>query len=166
MDMALILATIKKARGGRVYPSSGLPVVRSGEVLPDDLRTFYELCGGVELFSYADYPISIVPPQSMKPANSIILIGLTEEELADPKYDASNSWYIISDEGSGQYITIDTNPRRLGYCYDSFWDIHPLNSTIISYSFTELLLKFLHDRGEVFYKDEWKLLGRVYDPDF
>jgi hypothetical protein len=39
-------------------PPSGLPSPPEGFVLPADLARFYEQCGGMELFTDADFPVA------------------------------------------------------------------------------------------------------------
>ena len=161
MDMALIIGDLNTTSGCQAYSADGLPGIRDDEVLPDDLRKFYELCGGADLFLGTRYPTHIVSPDNFVPANPIVLVGLTSEQLSDPTYQFSNSWYIIADNGSGEYITIDLNPNRLGYCYDSFWDTHPFDSTIIAYSFKDLLMHLISDHGKQYHRN-WNVLGDAF----
>ena len=151
MDMRSLVAAIQNTPGCAVRPPAGLPKVADGHVLPDDLREFYTLCGGATLFSSALYDFTIVPPDRVVPANPVILVGATEEQLAATKDDISWSWYIIGESDSGQYISIDLNPERLGRCYDSFWEVHPGNSPTIARSFTDLLVRLLADGGQSLY---------------
>jgi hypothetical protein len=125
----------------------GLPSVKPDHVLPEDLKEFYSLCGGAELFEKSAYRLAIVPPAQFVLANPVILIGLTEQQMASFAIDISWSWYIIGQGDNSHYITIDLDPQRLGRCYDSFWEIHPENSVVIAYSFTELLERMLANRG-------------------
>jgi antitoxin YokJ len=167
MDLALILKTIRATPDCNVRPPRGLPRVAPEHVLPGDLQEFYQLCGGVTLFGRADYPISIVPPEEMVLANAVILRGVSEPQLAATADDISWSWYIVGvEEGhSSMYITIDLSPERLGRCYDSYWEIHPGNSTIIATSFTHLLEQLLSNRGERWYwvRPGFHSLGSPYD---
>src|SRR5215212_2730689 len=163
MNITSLVERIERTPGCRVHPHSGLPEPQAGHILPDDLRTFYEVCGGAELFERAAFPISISSPQNLRLSNPVILVGVSEEELADPEYGFSRSWYIIGESHSANYISIDLGPERPGYCYDSFWDIHPFNSTIMSTSFTELLRLLLDTNGE-YYRDDpaFQVLGDAY----
>ena len=162
MDMALMLKELATIPDCHLYPPSGLPVIKDNEVLPADLRQFYELCGGADLFVGTKHSTYIVPPDRFVPANPAILIGVSREELSDPDYTFSNSWYILVDNESGEYITIDLNPNKLGYCYDSFWDIHPFNSTIIASSFTDLLVHLISDQGNQYHRDDWEPIGDAF----
>jgi len=65
--------------------------------------------------------------------------------------DISWSWYVLAVGDNSQYITIDLSPERLGYCYDSYWELHPHDSEIIATSFTDFLSRILANRGEYFY---------------
>jgi antitoxin YokJ len=52
--------------------------------LPDDLRNFYELCGGLSLAENTPYAVTIVPPSKCMLANPVIL-GEEVAELARQK---------------------------------------------------------------------------------
>jgi len=166
MDIKTLISNIRLTPGCGVYTPTGLPHVRKEHTLPDDLRDFYQLCGGVTLFQDASYSVSIVPPRKMVLANPIILNMWSEEELrADSGDDISWSWYIIAEGENSQYLTIDLSRERLGYCYDSFWDIHPQDSQIIAKSFTDLLVQLLANRGRHWYwlQPKFRSLGKAYD---
>jgi hypothetical protein len=165
MDMTSLIRTVGAIPDCTVHPPCGIPTIDEEHILPSDLREFYQLCGGVNLFESADFPVCIVPPQRLVLANPVIFVGASEEELEATKNDISWSWYIIGEGHSAQYITIDLSPQRLGRCYDSFWDRHPGNSSIIAKSFTDLLLGLLSYRGEYYYwKDpEFTFLGNPHD---
>ena len=75
------------------------------------------------------------------------------EELAD---DISNDWFMIaSSQELSQYISIDLNKKRFGFCYDSFIETHatPDESPIIAKSYTELLEKLVSNEKEWFWLD-------------
>jgi hypothetical protein len=141
-----------------VYPPCGIPTLAEGHVLSADLRQFYEACGGIALFVETPFAITIVPPDRLVLANPVIFRLPPEGDITHyiPLDDISWSWYIIG-EGEpslgGWYVTIDLSPARLGRCYDSFWDVHPFNSTIIAHSFTELLLKLFPYEGDDWIRD-------------
>lgn len=148
-----LLFTIARTPGCRIVPAAGIPRPEQGHVLPEDLRSFYELCGGVELYRDRDYPITIVPPAEFRLANPEIVGPVWERD------DISASWYIVADAGNREFITIDLDPARLGRCYDSFPYSHAVagSSMVIAQSFTELV-ELLHRREG----------GRWYwlEPDF
>jgi hypothetical protein len=100
VDVRSLIYAIAEMPGCRVHPPVGLPVLQNGHALPDDLRTFYEACGGAELFEWAAFPISVSSPRNLRPSNRTILVRVTEKELASPEYDFSHSWYIIGESNS------------------------------------------------------------------
>lgn len=120
--------------------------------LPEDLTYYLQHYAGIELFREELYAIKIVGISEFRRANPVI-IG---EEAA---YDRSYHWFIIADDNNSQYITIDTDKDRLGYCYDSFWDVYGIAGSqgIIAKSFTELLERLYHSKGM-----EWYWTGRKF----
>ena len=144
----------------RVFPPAGLPSIAEGLVLPDDVRAFYEACGGCVLFENADYAMEIPKPDQFRPANPAI-----RGEPAPG--DISESWYIAAESGGTEFLTIDLDPARLGRCYDSFWDRHaiPGTSDIIASSFTELLTRLYDNAGGYWFwlQPGFVSLGDAYD---
>ena len=130
----------------KVAPPIGLPRVERPFQIPDDLTEFYALCGGIELYPEALYPVRIVSPQEVVPANPVIVGKLCPEDI-------SSSWYIIATDSNGDYLTIDLHPGRLGRCYDSFFDSHgvPGSCPIIAKTFTELLSRLIENQGKYWY---------------
>ena len=159
-DVAEILHRIRGLAGCKVHPPQGLPDVPQPHALPDDLRQFYSLCGGLSLLEGAEYPAFISRPKELVPANPVI-IG---EQVND---DMSASWYIIANDGSGEYLTIDLDPARLGRCYDSFSDRHGVAGScpIIATSFTDLLERLVANQGRHWYwlEPDFRSLGDAYD---
>lgn len=153
MKLREVVECIRASAGCTVYDSVGLPKVGNNLVLPDDVKEFYTMCGGMRLFEDSGMPISIVQPDDFVPADPVILVGLNENELDYREGHTSWSWYIIADGGSGEYVTIDLSPERLGRCYDSVWYYHPGNSTIIAKSFAEFLER-LYTGGDAWYWHE------------
>ena len=143
-----------------MFPTKGMPSLQPPHRLPDDLKRFYELCGAVMLFEQNDYHVLIVPPDRVVPANPLI-VGQEYED------DITASWYIIGDDGNGDYLTIDLGPERLGRCYDSFRETHGLvgNCPIIARSFSELLTSLHETRGDHWYwlRPEFVPIGDAYD---
>lgn len=149
--MQSLINTIRGALDCIVYPPSGLPSIAANHVLPNDVRQFYELCGGGTLFEHSAYGLSIVAPRDLVLANPVIIKGVSEEILKADQDDISWSWYVIGVGDNGQFITIDLDPLRLGRCYDSFWDRHPTDSLIIATSFTDLLSRLVESQGRYWY---------------
>lgn len=161
MDVATLLAMIREDTRCSIFPVAGEPQVHPAHRLPDDLREFYHLCGGLMLFIGSVFPTSIVAPVDLVQANPVI-VG---EEGA---YDISWSWYILASDGTDiQRMTIDLSSERLGRCYDSFWDRHAIagSTTIIALSFTEFLSRAYACQGMDLYwlRDDFVPLGDAYD---
>jgi hypothetical protein len=157
--MRHLLNRIEATAGCRVRSETGLPTIESGHELPGDLRTFYELCGGVDFFVSAPFPVSISSPGELVLANPVIVGGRVD--------DISDSWYIAGRGGGGEFISIDLHPNRIGICYDSFREIHgvPGSAAIIALSFTDLLERLLAARGGHWYwlEPDFVSLGDAYD---
>ncbi|GHO79377.1 SMI1/KNR4 family protein [Ktedonobacter sp. SOSP1-85] len=144
----------------------GLPQISKEHQCPDDVREFYEICGGVSLFVNAEvYRVSIVPPAEVILANPVIVgsRNYSEEALKDISW----SWYTIAKDDNNEYLTIDFSKQRLGRCYNSFFDVHAVAGScpIIARSFTELLNYLYEGQGDDPY---WELpdfvsLGDAYD---
>ncbi len=159
-ELQRILHQLSSTADCRILPQSGLPSVRDHERLPEDLKQFYELCGGVYLFERATYPMRIVGSGDFTRSNPEI-VG---EECPD---DISDSWYIVGRGGREEAISIDCNEQRLGRCYDSFWDRHAVagDCRIVALSFTELLQRLVSAAGGYWYwlGDAGLAYGDAYD---
>lgn len=133
---------------------------KMNHALPDDLKEFYNICGGLVLFENEEYPIYIVSPDKFLLANPIIVGDLCEEDI-------SSNWYIICSDGNDEYLTIDLEKERLGKCYDSFFDRHGLvgESQVIATSFTDLLERLINNKGQYWYwlREDFDALGDAYD---
>ena len=138
----------------------GQPTLRAGDELPEDLREFYQKCGGVRLFTSARYPIDIVRPDEMTRANPEIVA----RECPD---DISDAWYVAARGGSEEALSIDCHPERLGRCYDSFWDRHGVvgDCAVVATSFSDLLERLVDARGGYWYwlEDTFVGYGDAYD---
>jgi antitoxin YokJ len=153
MNIAEIIKTISETSSCLVYPVENFPIVQPGHIIPEDIQVFYKVCGGANLFIDSAFPTVIVPPNKFIRANQVIFSHADSEQLANIRDDISWSWYLVGIGRNSQYITVDLDPVRLGNVYDSFWDKHPRDSTIISKSFSDLLLKLLESRGEYYFWD-------------
>lgn len=160
MNISQLVNMIKRLPNCTVYPSQGLPEIQEFHQLPSDVREFYELCGGMSLYVNEDYPVYIVPPKEFVLANPIIVGELCEEDI-------SSNWYIIANDGKGEYLTIDLAPERLGKCYDSFFDRHGVvgESQVIALSFRDLLEHIVKFQGKDWYwlNEDFISLGDAYD---
>ena len=128
--------------------------------LPNDLKVFYENCGGVCFFTDSAYGFTIVSPEEMVLANPIIVGELCGEDI-------SSEWYIIGKDTENNYITIDLAKERLGRCYDSFWDRHGVvgECAIVAQTFTELVSQLYSNQGKSLFwlDDDFNYLGDAYD---
>ena len=124
--------------------SMGMPQINNKYHLPDDIQTFYSLCGGANLFLVEDkYGVEIVEPTEFTLANPEIIGEVYEEDI-------TSSWYIIAHTDNGEYLTIDLSEKRFGKCYDSHYEVHgvPGSCPIIALSFTELIFNLISAKGK------------------
>ncbi|NQF15601.1 SMI1/KNR4 family protein [Brevibacillus sp. HB1.3] len=162
MNIKEIIDEIKGFDNCIIHPSLGLPKIEYPHILPDDVKEFYELCGGIELFKDEDFGVDIVSPKKFELANPVIVKELCE-------YDISSNWFIIADDRNGDYLTIDLHKDRLGKCYDSHWDCHAIagSCAVIANSFTDLLNRLIETKGEgttwYWYEEDFESLGDAYD---
>lgn len=160
MSMKKLIEKIKTLPNCTVYPAKGLPKTEAKHSLPADLKEFYELCGGITLFKNESYIANIVPPDEFVLANSVIIGELCEE-------DVTSEWYIIANDGNGDYLTIDLGYKRLGKCYDSFWDRHGVvgECAVIALSFKDLIERLIKNNGQHWYwlTDNFTSMGDAYD---
>jgi hypothetical protein len=146
-----------------VQPPSGQPVLAdAGHGIPDDLREFYDACGGAELFITAPFAWSICEPRRLVPTNPEV-VG---EQVPD---DITASWYIVGRErgDSTSLISIDLGTGKRGWTYDSNFEVHGVagSCAVLAHSFTDLLDKLLAARGEYLFwtVDSFVSLGDAYD---
>jgi len=162
MNVKEMLYHLKNNSNFEVKEPCGYPKLKSGHILPDDMKEFYYMCGGIVCYTDSGgFPIEILSPSDVKLAN-LVLLG---EDYED---DISSSWYLIADAEDGNYISIDCNSSRLGRCYESFEYSHAVagNCPVIALSFTELLINVFEYTGDYFYwKDnpEFNGHGDAYD---
>lgn len=164
-----IIEDIKNKSNCRILPSTTVPA-DIFDILPDDIKEFYTLCGGIILFEDMPYSARTVPPEEFVLANPVILgeeIINSEIEKGTYENEISKEWYIVADLYNSDYIVIDMNEKRKGKCYKAFWDSYPDegDTPIISLSFTELLEKLSQNDGEYwfFLKKDFKSYGDAYD---
>ena len=153
--MGRLLGEIATRSGCRVLPSTGLPLLPVNLTLPDDVRRFYERCGGLMLFAQATFPWRVSGPHELVAASPRLLTPTLAAELAatDPT-ELTNSCYIIGTGGDGRatepHIVIDLHPDRAGRCYEVFWDTYGLvgDMPIVALDVVELLARLLATDGE------------------
>ena len=160
MDILKLLDKIKNAEDCIVYSPCGLPVLNEDVKIPDDLKLFYENCGGISFFPNREYGFTIVSPKEVVLANPVIVGELCEDDI-------SSKWYIVCKDIDNNYITIDMAKERLGRCYDSFWDRHGVvgECCIVAENFTELLFQLYTNEGKSLFwlDDDFVYIGDAYD---
>ncbi|WP_409346489.1 SMI1/KNR4 family protein [Paenibacillus sp. MBLB4367] len=160
MDIPLLIQQIISMPYCTIEVPAGIPATNELHPLPPDVWQFYQLCGGLTLYENKGYPVHIVPPEKFVLANPILVGELCEEDI-------SSHWYMIADNGNGEYLTIDLHPKRAGRCFDSFWDRHGImgDCAIIARSFTEMLASLVESKGDRWYwlKEDFISLGDAYD---
>ncbi|WP_442869035.1 SMI1/KNR4 family protein [Bacillus sp. BP-3] len=159
--MRQLIAQIESLSDCRVLEPAGLPIINEKKhSLPEDVKEFYSLCGGMVLFENEEYSVYIVSPQELILANPVIISELCEDDM-------SSNWYIICNGRQEEYVTIDLHQNRLGKCYDSFFDRHGVvgESQIIATSFIDLLERLIHYKGKYWYwlQSDFVSLGDAYD---
>lgn len=161
MKIEEILIKIRNSDNFEVKEPCGFPKIIGNHKIPEDVKKFYSLCGGINCYvKYGAFPLTILEPSKIKLAN-LALIGEQVET------DISSSWYLIVDAEDGNFISIDFDSKRSGWCYESFEYSHGIkgNCPIIAKSFTELLMHIFSYSGDYFFwKDEnIKQYGDAYD---
>lgn len=162
MDINKMILELKKSNNFQVKDPCGFPTLNNGHILPDDLREFYTICGGLICYiECGGFPVEILSPINVKQANPLLLGKAYEQDI-------SSSWYLIADAEDGNYISIDCNSTRLGRCYESFEYSHAVagKCPIVAFSFTELLNNiFSYKGGYFFWKDNpgFTVQGDAYD---
>ena len=158
--MRQLLDRVATTPGCRLLPVAGLPALEPGHVLPRDMASFYDLCGGADLFEGAPYGVRMSSPSDLRPSNPVIVGQQVDDDI-------SATWYIAASGGGGEFISIDLHPDRLGRCYDSFREVHgvPGSCAIIAQSFTDLIERLIASKGSHWYwlDPEFESLGDAYD---
>ena len=162
MKLKEIINQLKISPNFTVTEPCGYPDIQNGYILPDDIKEFYSICGGLICYTqHGGFPIEILHPSDVKLSN-VVLLGKRYDE------DISSSWYLIADAKDGNFISIDFDPARLGRCYESFEYSHAVanNCPVIALSFTELLNSIYKYTGDYFFwKDNPEFIrhGDAYD---
>ena len=74
MTLSEIMQRVADDPACRVFPARGVPDVSPrGLTLPPELKTFYQTCGGVELFANATFGFRIVGLDEFVPSNPVLL---------------------------------------------------------------------------------------------
>ena len=160
MDIKELIEKIRNTPDCIVHNPCGLPLANKNIELPNELKVFYENCGGITFFTNKEYRFTIVAPEEMVLANPVIVGELCEEDI-------SAEWYIICKDSQNNYITMDLAKERVGRCYDSFWDRHGVvgECAVIARNFTELLTQLYNNQGKSLFwlDDDFAYIGDAYD---
>jgi antitoxin YokJ len=150
-----------------IVPAVGQPAVDTSHAMPEDVRMFYGLCGGLVIGRRSFYQARIVAPSEVLLASDIILGEFAAVARVDEPEDPSWNWYIIAEVENSNHLSIDFGPTHKGRCYDSFWDIYGQvgNMPVIASSLTELLRRLYDHEGGHWYWLEpgFQALGDAYD---
>ncbi|MCE3225719.1 MAG: hypothetical protein K0S32_270 [Bacteroidetes bacterium] len=169
MKIKELIEIIASKKNCVVLTPSGLPKVGKNYSLPKDVIEFYTLCGGVELYTDSDFPYSVVPPDRVKPATPIIFgaQGMEEFKRDIPQGDPTNHFFTIVEDDNGDYLVIDLEEERHGFCLDAFHENYGLQGDmpIIALDFTELLTRLLENEGKHMYwlESDFISYGDAYD---
>jgi len=163
-----LVARISTLSNCTVLPPNGLPRINNEHELTEEIIRFYELCGGVTLYEDAPYSVRILTPREVVQASSIFWNDEVLEAAQNSiEMKVSSSWYAIVDLHDSNYISIDFNKSRLGWCYQTFWDSYAVigETPVVARSFGNLLEQLIENQGEYWYflKDDFESLGDAYD---
>lgn len=78
--------------------------------LPKDLKEFYELCNGDDLFCDADYSYRMLGIEELKPINLLIIGELCPEDIL-------SKWISTAEDGNGDYLSLDLSASKSRWCY-------------------------------------------------
>ncbi len=168
MSLAELLERIAHDPDCVVFPPVGQPSVAPPQVVPEDARTFYELCGGLIIGRSAFFQARIVGPDEWTLATNKIL----GDEVAaivrqEQREDRSWDWYIIAEIENGEYLALDCGLLHNGRCYDAHWETYgaPGDMAVVATSMTMLIESVYEHKGQHWYWLEpgFHSLGDVYD---
>ncbi|OKI49333.1 SMI1/KNR4 family protein [Micromonospora sp. CB01531] len=148
-----LLDRIARTHGCSVLPPTGGAVAGRGHRVPDNLREFYQLCGGAWLFRDAPYQWRVCGPDDLVPASPRLLTEAIAREIeTEVPADLTNGCYVIADGGGAAtdpHIVIDLHPTRAGRCYLVGWDTYGLvgEMPVVATSVLELLRWLLSTDG-------------------
>lgn len=133
--------------------------------IPNDLKYFYENYE-TAILNIDEFTEIVITPYRMLKVTNKILYPIDDVIWEELEGDISNKWFMIaSSKELGQYISIDLDKERLGYCYDSFIETHanPDESPIVAKSFTELLERLVSNIKEWYWlNDSFESYGDAY----
>jgi len=157
LTLTELLDSIAHAPDCIILPVAGQPNIGPTHVVPEDVRVFYDWCGGVVIARGSPYEARIVGPDECVLANDVILgniVGdfatVVREQLSA---DASRDWYIIAAIENANYLAIDFGRPHNGRCYDAFCETYtsPGQMPVIATSLTVLIAHLYEHRGQRWY---------------
>ena len=160
MALTALLDRIAHDPDCAVLPAAGQPNIDSAHVVPEDVRAFYDVCGGVTIGRGSEYEVRLVGPDECVLANNVILGDTLLRDLANRvpeelQRDASWDWYLIADLWNGDYLVIDAGQARNGACYDAHWetymDTYHDRMPAIASALTSLLERLYANKGRYWY---------------
>ena len=115
--------------------------------LDDELRAFYLHCNGACLFGQApDWSYRILPLSEIRRAR-IAVFG----QRGDTDERGPASWYVVCDNGDGDYVAIDTSALQGGRypLFDVWHEAFPRQEDCrqVASSFAEFLARALRSEG-------------------
>jgi len=107
MNIVSLFEEIQSLPNLKLHSPAGLPTVRPEHLLPEDVRMFYERCGGFTWNLVVEGAVwdsfSVLSPLQVLPANPLIAFSeLSQENDNDISWD----WYSIAQTANGDYFTI------------------------------------------------------------
>jgi len=125
-----------------VYKSQGVPSPIEGVEIPEDLKEFYSLCGGLVLFEGSKYQWNILSVEEIKNAQDVIREG-------EPEIKELKSFVTIAEDGNGDFLAISISGSNVGQVVDAFHETFGDigDTTVIALSFTEFLTKLYRNGG-------------------
>jgi antitoxin YokJ len=169
MKIKELIEIIASKKNCVVHTPAGLPKVGNNFNLPEDVIEFYTLCGGVELYNDSDFPYTVLPPNKVKPSTPIIFgaEGMNEFKRDLAGDDPTNNFFTIVEDDNGDYLVLDLDSERLGFCYDAFHENYgsPGDMPVIALDFTELLTRLVENEGkDIYWLDgDFNPYGDAYD---
>lgn len=138
--MRKIIKKISETPGCVLWPSSGLPKVSESHVIPDDVKAFYDLCGGAILFEGEDYSWRILPPEEFR---------LAINDFDEIDTDKLDGFYFFADDFNGDYLAINFGHKNNGLVVDGFHETfgNEGDTPVIALSFGEIINRLLENRG-------------------
>lgn len=146
--------------------------MQHSHTLPNELVELYQLCGGLGIFVGEQCRTYISEPHEFIPANEWSYEKEFLEKLKneDENYYLwkSNNWYKFAYIENGNFIVIDLNEDRLGWCYlcnaGNYDYDEDGDMPIVAKSPKEFIERTLQTKGECFYWEDESFIsyGNVF----